>query len=263
MYEFIISFVIFGVLLIWCLVWRFKENEKVEGEPLGMPRGTVRALITIMLVAFPFGYIISARDIDGLVVNVIFIAVAFYFEARRSEQEKLKQIVGELKSTDLVMRDVKKEKKPLYLPKYSVRILITILLITFLTINWYGGNPITFVVTNTLLDLMIIVAFFYVGVIFRSIFKARERKRIKEEIAEMDASLSEAQIIEKLMLEPSWWMRIGKNVLSIIMLIVVVVALTCYSIDFNYTIITLVGSNDITVVGILLLLINAYYGFRD
>jgi hypothetical protein len=263
MYEFIISFVIFGVLLTWCLVFRFRENGKVEGEPLGMPRGTVRALITIMLVAFPFGYIISAGEFPGLVLNVIFVAVAFYFEARRSAQEKLQQIVSELKGTDLVIRDVKKEKKPLYLPKYSVRILLTLLLIAFITINWYGGNPILFEVTNTLLDLMIIVAFFYLGVIFRSIFKARERRRIKEEIAEMDASFSEAQIIEKLMSEPSWWMRIGKNILSIIMLLIVIVALTFYSFNMTFPLVTLAGSNDITVVGILLLLINAYYGFRD
>jgi len=263
MNEFLVSFIIFGLLLVWCLIFRFRENGKVEGEPLSMPRGTVRALITIMLVAFPFGYIISGRDIPGLVVNVIFVAVAFYFEARRSEREKLLQIVNEIKSTDLTTKDVKKEKKPLYLPKYSVRILVSILLISFLAIDWYLGDLITFVFTNTLLDLMIIVIYFYIGAIFRSIFRLREKKSLREKIADMDASFSEAQIIEKLMLEPSWWKRKGKNILSIIVLIVVIVALTCYSYNLDYIIVTLVGTNPITVIGLLLLLINAYYGFRD
>lgn len=263
MNEFLVSFIIFGIILIWCLIFRFRENGKVEGEPLGMPRGTVRAFITLMLVSFPFGYIISSGSIDGLVVNVIFVAVAFYFETRRSDQEKLQQIVNEMKSTDLSTRDVKKEKKPLYLPKYSVRILITLLLIGFLTIYWYGGSSITFSVTNTLLDLMFIVIFFYIGAIFRSIYKVRERKSIKEKIADMDASFNNVQIIEKLMLEPSWWKRTGKNILSIIVLIVVIVALICYSYNLNYTIVTLVGTNDITVVGLMLMLINVYYGFRD
>jgi hypothetical protein len=79
----------------------------------------------------------------------------------------------------------------------------------------------------------------------------------------MDASFSDVQIIEKLMLEPSWWKRTGKNILSIIVLIVVIIALTCYSYNLDYTIVTLVGTNPITVIGLFLLLINAYYGFRD
>ncbi len=263
MNEFLISFIIFGTLLTWCLIFRYRENGKVEGEPLGMPRGTVRALITLLLVAFPFGYLISGEDIPGIVINIIFVAVAFYFEARRSEREKLITIVNEIKRTDLVKVERKKEKKPLYLPKFSVRILMTIMIISFLTINWYGGNLITFVNTNTLVDLMIIIAIFFAGTVFRSIFKARERRRIQEEIANMDASFSEAQIIEKLMLRPNWWNRTGKNILSIIMLIIVIVALICYSYNVDYTLVILVGENPITVVGILLLLVNAYYGFRE
>ncbi|MFX0023454.1 MAG: hypothetical protein ACFE9S_14105 [Candidatus Hermodarchaeota archaeon] len=263
MNEFLISFIIFGILLTWCLIFRYSENGKVEGEPLGMPRGTVRALITLLLVAFPFGYLISGEDIPGIVINIIFVAVAFYFEARRSEREKLITIVNEIKRTDLMEVERKKEKKPLYLPKFSVRILMTIMIISFLTINWYGGNIITFVNTNTLVDLMIIIAIFFAGNVFRSIFKARERRRFQEEIANMDASFSEAQIIEKLMLKPNWWNRTGKNILSIIMLIIVIVALIFYSYNFDYTLVILVGESQITVVGILLLLVNAYYGFRE
>jgi hypothetical protein len=263
MNEFLISFIIGGIILIWCIIFRFSENGKVEGQPLGMPKGTVRALITLMLVAFPFGYMISGNDIPGLIVNVIFVAVAFYFEARRSEYDKLQQIVNEIKSSETVTLEEHKEWKPLYLPKYSVRIFLIVLLITFLTIDWYGGTPINFAVTNTILDLMIIITLFIVGAIFRSIAKIRERKTIREEIAEMDASLSEVQIIEKLMLEPSWWKRTGKNLLSILMLIIVVVALVFYSYQWDYTITTLIGSYEITIVSIMLLLINAYYGFRD
>jgi hypothetical protein len=264
MYEFIVSFILGGILLLWCIIFRFSEYGKVKGEPLGMPRGTVRALITLMLVAFPFGFLISGGDVPGLVVNVIFIAVAFYFQARKSEHEKLQQIVNELKSSETVTLDIRKEKKPLYLPKYSVRILIIILLMTFLVINWYiFSNAIDFLVVDTIIDLIFIIALYLVGAVFRAITKVRERKRIKKEIADMDASLSEVQIIEKLMLEPSWWKRTGKNVLSIIMLIVVVVALTCYSLNINYLIVTLTADYDVTVVGILLLFINAYYGFRD
>ncbi len=77
---FFIVLLIFGT---WVLINRFSEGGKVEGHPLGMPRGTVRALNTIMIVAFPFGYLLTGDAIPSLIVNVIFVVVAFYFEARR------------------------------------------------------------------------------------------------------------------------------------------------------------------------------------
>ena len=49
-----ISWILFAVFTVWILINRFGEGGNIEGEPLGMPRGTVRALMTIMLVAFPF-----------------------------------------------------------------------------------------------------------------------------------------------------------------------------------------------------------------
>ncbi|MFX0141121.1 MAG: hypothetical protein ACFFDN_46210, partial [Candidatus Hodarchaeota archaeon] len=82
-----ISWILFGIFSIWIIINRFREGGKVEGYPLSMPRGTVRALIAITIVAFPFGYIISGVEkIPPLIVNIIFVVVAFYFEARRSER---------------------------------------------------------------------------------------------------------------------------------------------------------------------------------
>lgn len=257
-----ITWILFAIFSIWILINRFSEGGKVEGQPLGMPRGTVRALMTIMIVAFPFGYIMFELDIPGLIINIIFVVIAFYFEARRSEHERLKQIVDEIKSPDLVIEDLRKEKKPLYLPKYSVRFLLVLMLLLILITNYFGPR-VEFKLTNTLFDLMIIITLFIIGAFFRAILKSRENKKIREKVANMDASLSDIQIIEKLMLEePSWWKSTGRNILSLIMLIIVVAALLCYSIEWDYEIFDLYDYS-LTVVGILLLLINAYYGFRD
>jgi hypothetical protein len=258
-----ITWILFAIFSVWILVNRFGEGGKVESEPLGMPRGTVRALITIMLVAFPFRYIIFGGEIPGLIINVIFIVVAFYFEARRTEREKLKQIVDEIKRPDIFVGDLKKEKKPLYLPKYSVRFLIVVILVIVQILIFLRG--ITFQVTNTLTDLLLIIGLFIIGAFFRSILKSRERKKIREKIANMDASLSDVQIIEKLILEePSWWKRTGKNILSLIMLVVVIGALLCYTFNWDYPIFEIaVPQYSLTVVGLLLLLVNVYYGFRD
>ncbi|MFX1418118.1 MAG: hypothetical protein ACFE9N_04265 [Promethearchaeota archaeon] len=257
-----ISFILLGIFGTWVLINRFSEGGKVEGHPLGMPRGTVRALSTIMIVAFPIGYILNSEAIPSLIVNVIFVVVAFYFEARRSERDKIRQIVDEMKSPDIIIEDSKKEKKPLYLPKYSVRILL-LLLLTITLITNYLGPHVTFEVTNTIFDLLIIVLLFIIGSFFRSVVNSREKKKLRGKIANMDASLTEVEIIEKLILEEaSWWKRRGRNILSIIMFIIVVSALICFTFRWDLNIIDLPDYN-LTLVGFLLLLINAYYGFRD
>ena len=70
-----ITWILGGVLLVWCLVRRFSEDGKIAGEPLGMPRGTVRAFITVLIVAFPFGYLIFGEEIPRYLVNAIFIVI--------------------------------------------------------------------------------------------------------------------------------------------------------------------------------------------
>jgi len=257
-----ISFILLLIFGTWVLINRFSEGGKVEGHPLGMPRGTVRALNTIMIVAFPFGYLLTGEAIPSLIVNVIFVVVAFYFEARRSKQEKLRQIIDEMKRPDIILQDSKKEKKPLYLPKYSVRFLL-VLMLSITLITYYLGPQVPFEVTNTIFDLLIIIILFIIGASFRSIVNSREEKRFKEKIGNMDASLTEVEIIEKIMLEEtSWWKRKGKNLLSIVMFIIVVSALICFTFKWDLTLFDLYEYR-LTVVGFLLLLINAYYGFRD
>jgi len=257
-----ISWILFAIFCTWVLINRFSEGGKIEDEPLGMPRGTVRALMTILLVAFPFGYIISGEEVPGLIINIIFVVVAFYFEARRSGHEKLKEIVDEIKTTDILVEDVRKPKKPLYLPKYSVRFLLVVMLV-ITQIMIFLQPSVTFQITNTLADLLLIIVLFIIGASFRSILKAREKKTLKEKIANMDASLSDVQVIEKLMLEEaSWWKRTGKNILSLIMLIVVIIALLCYTFNWDYILFSS-HSYTLTFVGFFLLLVNAYYGFRD
>ncbi len=257
-----ISFILLLIFGTWVLINRFSEGGKVEGHPLGMPRGTVRALNTIMIVAFPFGYLLARKAIPSLIVNVIFVVVAFYFEARRSKQEKLRQIIDEMKRPDIILQDSKKEKKPLYLPKYSVRFLL-VLMLSITLITYYLGPQVPFEVTNTIFDLLIIIILFIIGASFRSIVNSREGKRFKEKIGNMDASLTEVEIIEKIMLEEtSWWKRKGKNLLSIVMFSIVVSALICFTFEWDLTLFDLYDYR-LTVVGFLLLLINAYYGFRD
>ena len=87
-----ITWILGIALIIFVLIKRFGKDGRVEGYPLGMPRGTVRAIITLMVVSFPFTYIIANSQIPSEIVNTIFILVAFYFEARKGEDNRLKII---------------------------------------------------------------------------------------------------------------------------------------------------------------------------
>ncbi|MHA1414356.1 MAG: hypothetical protein ACTSO4_17295, partial [Promethearchaeota archaeon] len=78
-----ISWILGGILFLWCLINRFSKNGKIESEPLEMPRGTVRALITIIIVSFPLNYLIIDKAVPSPITNAIFVLVAFYFDARK------------------------------------------------------------------------------------------------------------------------------------------------------------------------------------
>ena len=91
---------ILGILiLIWCIIKRAREGGKVEGYPFGMPRGTVRALITLMVVAFPFNYILLSTIIPVEISNALFILAAFYFEARKGGPDRL-NLIKEVKNPE-------------------------------------------------------------------------------------------------------------------------------------------------------------------
>ncbi|MFX1322974.1 MAG: hypothetical protein ACFFAQ_15155 [Promethearchaeota archaeon] len=258
-----ISWILAGILAIWCLINRFSVDGKVEGEPLGMPRGTVRAYITLIIIAFPFHYIFFGGNVPELIINAIFILVAFYFEARKSSVERVKRIVEEIRDPEKFREEEKKEKKPLYLPKYSVRISMVLLLTIMLLIE----PDIPFEATNKIFDLIIIVGLFFVGVIVRGIVNYGKKKdiRAKMDLIENFQSLSIYEVVDKLLQQKqTWWDKKGKNIISYIMLLVVFTALILFTIEFQYNILDLPAFNyTLSLKGILLLLVNAYYGFRD
>jgi len=78
-----------------------------------------------------------------------------------------------------------------------------------------------------------------------------------------DASISNEGIIEYLSSqEESWLKKKGKNGLSIITLIAIIIALILYTINIDYEILTFLFY-AFTLRTTLFLFINIYYGFRD
>jgi len=260
-----INWIIGALLLIWIIINRFREGGKVVEYPLGLPRGTVRAITTILIVSFPFTYLLNNQAPPGLIINAIFILVAFYFEARKSPKEKLNKIIQEIKVPGNREFEKKKEKYPLYLPKYTVRISLFTLLVLILVCNYFGPQ-VEFISTNTIADILIIVVLYIIGNLFRGIKNIREEKKLKNRIKNLKdyQNLSDVEIIEKLMKQkPKRWKLTSKGIFSILMFIAITIALIFYQpeIDFDYTIEILFYTFSLRET--LLLLVNVYYGFRD
>lgn len=258
-----ITWILGTILVIFVLVKRFCKDGRVEGYPLGMPRGTVRAIITLMVVSFPFTYLINNQDIPSAIINSIFILVAFYFEARKSEKDLLHLIKYVRNPQKEAQRD-KNEKRPLYLPKYSVRSLLVIILIIVVVWNFYGPN-VAFIYENTLLDILIIIAFYFVGSVFRSITLSQQKKKLRKQMENIPdyQNLSKYEIFEKIIeREPSFWKKTWKSIISILVFIAVSTSLMLYTLDLDPISIDLVFFTPSLREG-LLLLINVYYGFRD
>ena len=257
-----ISWILGVILIIWIIIMRFSKEGKIEGEPLSLPRGTIRALITLLIVSFPLNNLIQGKEIPPIIINAIFILVAFYFEARKGIKEELKKIIKDIKSPEKLELERKTQKYPLYLPKYSVRITLIIILAFTLVYNLLGPN-VPFVTTNTLQDILIIIVLFIIGAIFRAIGIALKKGKLKEEIENINGnkSLSTEDIIEKLsQKEARKWKTIGKSLISIILLVAILIALMLYTLDIIILVIPFI---NISLRDTLLLLINVYYGFRD
>ena len=260
-----ITWIIGVILVIWLLVKRYGKDGKIKGLPLGMPRGTVRAFITLLVITFPLIYIISGEQIPRLIVNAIFVLVAFYFQSRKEKTEKIKHIIKEIKNPEKYEEEMKREKKPLYLPKYTVRSLLLITLVAIVLLNFLGPDVPFETTTNTLVDLLIIVVLFMAGAFLKRIGNSKEKDRIKNQLSSMEdySTLSIYEILENLLEETSSWLaQKGKNLLSLVTLLAVITSLLCYTVGWDYIIFSL-PFYVISLRETLLLLINLYYGFRD
>jgi hypothetical protein len=246
-------------VLTYVLFKRFSKDGRVEGYPLGMPRGTVRAIITLMIVLFPFTYIFWNEQIPSEIVNTIFILVAFYFEARKGEDNRLK-FIAEIINPEKVVEEKKKSIKPLYLPKYTVRISLMIILILYYIIDLFIQN-ISLELTNTLIDILVIALLYFIGTFFRTIGQIWSKKKLKKQIEAIPnyKELSKYDILEKLDANKRGGaLNVGKSVFSIAVFLAVTVALLLFTARIDFPLIF-----NISLRRALLLLINIYYGFRD
>jgi hypothetical protein len=94
-------------------------NAQAIRPPLGLPRGSIRALLTLMIVAVVIAQLVRGREIDVLWTETLMICLAHYFASRRFIRlppEVIKRLIDE--------GHIELEARPLYLPSHTIRALL-------------------------------------------------------------------------------------------------------------------------------------------
>jgi hypothetical protein len=87
--------------------------------PLGLPTGSVRALLTLIVVGVVVTKMVFHRPPDSIWIETLLIALAHYFTSRRFVSLS-PEIMRRLEEDGAL----EKERHPLYLPKNTIRFLI-------------------------------------------------------------------------------------------------------------------------------------------
>ncbi len=97
--------------------------------PLGLPTGSVRALLTLLILAIVVHEIVLQREVAVIWTETLVISLAYYFTYRRFVSLP-RDVIARLEREGAIPRD----SNPLWLPRHSVRILI---ILTFCGLGTY------------------------------------------------------------------------------------------------------------------------------
>jgi hypothetical protein len=95
------------------------EGSPKSWPPLGLPTGSVRALLTLIVMAVVATKIVLGRELDSLWIETLLITLAHYFTSRRFVALS-PEVLQRLEQDGII----EKERHPLYLPKNTIRTLI-------------------------------------------------------------------------------------------------------------------------------------------
>lgn len=97
--------------------------------PFGLPNGSIRALLTLLIVAVVIAQLGRGQEIEVLWTETLMIALAHYFASRRFVKlppEVLHRLTEE--------GHLELESRPLYLPRYTIR---AVLILAFVGVAVY------------------------------------------------------------------------------------------------------------------------------
>jgi len=95
------------------------DESPKKRPPLGLPVGSVRALLTLFIIAVVTMSVAKGRDLDILWIETLLISLAHYFTSRRFI-DLPPDVLKKIQEEDLIEDD----HQPLFLPRHTIRFLI-------------------------------------------------------------------------------------------------------------------------------------------
>jgi hypothetical protein len=95
------------------------KKRTTSRPPLNLPNGSVRALLTLMIIAVVIAQVARGQHVSTLWTETLMIALAHYFSTRRFIK-LAPEVVHQLEAEGCV----ETELHPLYLPQRSIRAII-------------------------------------------------------------------------------------------------------------------------------------------
>lgn len=135
--------------------------------PLGLPRGSVRALLTLMIVAVVIGQLVRGQqaappqNVEPLWIETLMIALAHYFTSRRFISLP-PSVVQHLEQEG----HLEKEANPLYLPRHSIRAIIVAAFIGLAVYLYREG----LLLREEPLSVLAVVLAYFLGMMARGLF---------------------------------------------------------------------------------------------
>jgi len=132
-----------------------QSDDRHVTPPLGLPAGSVRALLVVMLTLTLWYLVLLEKVVPDYLADTAFLAIAFYFGERSTREG-----IGTAK------------RQPLYMPRGVVRGAIVGGFFTVYVYQWISGHQIPPVVTS----IVDILAGYAVGVAVSLAVRASTRK---------------------------------------------------------------------------------------
>ncbi|MCY2991974.1 MAG: hypothetical protein NTY19_29460 [Planctomycetota bacterium] len=135
------------------------EKPGSRRAALGLPSGSIRALLTLLIVAVVVVQVVRGGEVELLWTETLMIALAHYFTSRR-----LVNLSPELIRRLTAEGQVEPESNPLYLPKHSIRTII-VLAFVGLTVYLFKEHRL---VDSQALPLLGVVFAYMLGIVARA-----------------------------------------------------------------------------------------------
>lgn len=148
------------------------EGSPLTYPPLGLPSGSVRALLTLTCVAVVVANTARGVPLDVFWIEALLIAMAHYFTTRRFVNLP-PGVLAQLERDNVIER----ESHPLFLPRGSIR---TLIIVSFVGLGWYlYQNDRERLMSTPVITLLALVGAYFLGAIVRGLtgFWTRVRRR--------------------------------------------------------------------------------------